>query len=137
MVVRTGSLGSDRLLGTNAADVIYGYDPNAGSPPKIAANVIVSGLDDPLYVASTPSQPDHLFILEKGGLVKIYNTGTGQTLATPFLNVSSQIATSGEQGLLGLAFAPDYATSRNFYVYLSTTDQDVGALPTSCCCSQF
>ena len=42
MVVRTGSLGSDRLLGTNAADVIYGYDPNAGSPPKIAANVIVS-----------------------------------------------------------------------------------------------
>jgi len=125
MVVRTGSLGSDRLLGTNAADVIYGYDPNAASPPKIAANVIVSGLDDPLYVASTPSRPDHLFILEKGGLVKIYNTGTGQTLATPFLNVSSQIATSGEQGLLGLAFAPDYATSRNFYVYLSTTDQDV------------
>jgi glucose/arabinose dehydrogenase len=91
----------------------------------MAANAIVSGLNNPLYLTSPPNDSNHLFILEKGGRVKVYNAGTGQTLGTSFLDVSSEIATSGEQGLLGLAFAPDYATSRKFYVYLSTTNQDV------------
>jgi glucose/arabinose dehydrogenase len=125
MAVQIGSRGSDELVGTGSADVIYGYDPSDGSPPTLAANAIISGLDNPLYVTSPPNSSDHLFILEKGGRVKVYDADTGQTLGTPFLDVSSQIATRGEQGLLGLAFAPDYATSRTFYVYLSTTDQDV------------
>ena len=125
MATRIGSGGSDRLVGTGSADLIYGYDPSAGSPPTMAANAIVSGLNNPVYVTAAPNNPSQLFILEKGGLVKVYDTGTGQTLGAPFLNLSSQIATSGEQGLLGLAFAPDYATSRKFYVYVSTTDQDV------------
>src|SRR5215212_2276539 len=125
MAIRVGSRGSDRLVGTNSADVIYGYDPTAGSPPTVAVNAIVSGLNNPLYVTSAPNNSNHLYMLEKGGLVKVYNSGTGQTLGTPFLDVSSQVATSGEQGLLGLAFAPDYATSRKLYVYLSTANQDV------------
>ncbi|MGF9762550.1 PQQ-dependent sugar dehydrogenase [Microvirga sp. 0TCS3.31] len=125
MAVLTGGRGSDRLVGTSSADVIYGYHPGAGSRPTMAANAIVSGLDNPLYVTSPPNSSDHLFILEKGGRVKVYNADTGQTLGNPFLDVTSQIATSGEQGLLGLAFAPDYATSRKLYVYLSTTNQDV------------
>jgi glucose/arabinose dehydrogenase len=125
MAVRIGSQAADRLSGTSAADVIYGYDPNARTPPTMAANMIVSGLENPLYLTSAPGNSRHLFILEKGGLVKVHDTSTGQTLGTPFLNVSSQIATDGEQGLLGLAFAPDFATSRTFYAYLSTTAGDV------------
>jgi glucose/arabinose dehydrogenase len=125
MAVRIGSQAADRLSGTSAADVIYGYDPNARTPPTMAANMIVSGLENPLYLTSAPGNPRHLFILEKRGLVKVYDTSTGQTLGTSFLNVSSEVATDGEQGLLGLAFAPDFATSRTFYVYLSTTDGNV------------
>jgi glucose/arabinose dehydrogenase len=125
MAIFEGTRGSDKLVGTNSADVIYGYDPTATSPPTLAANLIVSGLNDPLYLTSAPGRSSHLFILEKTGRIKVHNTGTDQTLTTPFLDVSSQIATGGEQGLLGLAFAPDYATSRKFYVYLTTTDQDV------------
>jgi glucose/arabinose dehydrogenase len=125
MAVRIGSQAADRLSGTGAADVIYGYDPNAGTPPTVAASMIVSGLENPLYLTSAPGNARHLFILEKRGLVKVYDTATGQTLGTSFLNVSTQVATDGEQGLLGLAFAPDFATSRTFYVYLSTTAGDV------------
>ena len=123
MAVRIGSQAADRLSGTSAADVIYGYDPNAGTPPTMAANAIASGLVNPLYLTSAPGNSNHLFILEKRGQVKVYDAGTGQVLATPFLTVN--VATDGEQGLLGLAFAPDFATSRQFYVYLSTTDGDV------------
>jgi glucose/arabinose dehydrogenase len=125
MAVRVGSQAADRLSGTGAADVIYGYDPNARTPPTMAASMIVSGLENPLYLTSAPGDPRHLFILEKRGLVKVYDTATNQTLGTSFLNVSTQVATDGEQGLLGLAFAPDFATSRTFYVYLSTTAGDV------------
>lgn len=125
MAVRTGSHAADRLTGTGSADTIYGYDPHAGTPATLAANVIVSGLEKPLYLTSAPGNPRHLFILEKRGLVKVYDTGTGQTLGTSFLNVSSDVRTDGEQGLLGLAFAPDFASSRKFYVYLSNTSGDV------------
>ena len=124
MAVRIGSQAADRLSGTSAADVIYGYDPNAGTPPTMAANAIASGLVNPLYLTSAPGNSSHLFIIEKRGQVKVYDAGTGQVLATPFLTVN-KLRRSGEQGLLGLAFAPDYATSRQFYVYLSTTDGDV------------
>jgi glucose/arabinose dehydrogenase len=125
MAVRTGSYAADRLIGTNSADTIHGYDPQARTPATIAANAIVSGLQSPLYLTSAPGDPGHLFILEKPGLVKVYDTSTGQTLGASFLNVSPEVRTDGEQGLLGLAFAPDFASSRKFYVYLSNGSGDV------------
>ena len=48
----------------------------------------------------------------------------GQVLATPFLDVSSQILTDGERGLLGLAFDPDFASNGFFYVYLINLSGD-------------
>src|SRR5690242_16362750 len=99
MAVRTGSRGSDNLVGTNSADVISGYDPSPTSPATIAAKVIASGLSDPLYLTSAPDSASHLFIVEKGGRVKV-SDGPGQIRNAPFLDVSSQIATAGEQGLL-------------------------------------
>ncbi|GEO13362.1 PQQ-dependent sugar dehydrogenase [Microvirga aerophila] len=124
MVTRIGNNAENILVGSSRADTIYGYDPQSTSAPTIAATAITSGLNSPLYLTIPPGDPNRLFVVEKGGLVKIHNAATGQTLATPFLDVSNQVATSGEQGLLGLAFAPDYATSRKFYVYLSNTAGD-------------
>jgi hypothetical protein len=45
----------------------------------------------------------------------------GNVLSTPFLNLSGAIACCGEQGLLGLAFPPDYAASGRFYVDFTDT----------------
>src|SRR6185437_8491454 len=59
-----------------------------------------------------------LFIVERGGRIKIINLDSGQVLPTPFLAVSSQILTDGERGLLGLAFDPNFATNGFFYVNL-------------------
>jgi hypothetical protein len=56
-----------------------------------------------------------LFVVEQGG--RIMEVRDGQKLATPFLDISSDVRAGGEQGLLSMAFAPDYATSRKFYVY--------------------
>ena len=83
------------------------------TPAEIALVPVVSGLSFPLFL-TTPEGDARLFIVEKGGRIRIVQNGT--LLATPFLNIATLVSTGSEQGLLGLAFHPDYATNGFFYV---------------------
>ncbi len=79
---------------------------------------VAQGLNLPLFVASPPGDTTRLFIVEqrgsdKRGRIKILKNGVLQS--APFLT-TPVLATDNEQGLLGLAFAPDYATSGRFFV---------------------
>jgi hypothetical protein len=65
-----------------------------------------------------------LFIVEKNGVIRILRLDTQQLLPTPFLNLTGQIATSGEQGLLGLAFHPDFSLNGFFYVNVINLNGD-------------
>ena len=71
----------------------------------------------PMYVTSPPGDATRLFVVERSGVIRVVRDGT--KLATPFLDISSEVNTDGERGLLSMAFAPDYATSGRFYVYLA------------------
>jgi glucose/arabinose dehydrogenase len=88
---------------------------------------IAQGLSFPLYVTAPPGDTTRLFIVERRGAdnrgrVKIWRNGA--VLARPFL--TTQVLASGnEQGLLGLAFAPDYATTGRFYINYTQTDGTV------------
>jgi glucose/arabinose dehydrogenase len=73
-------------------------------------------------VTAAPGDTDRLFIVERGGLIRIFEGGALH--ATPFLDVSGLIASGGERGLLGMAFHPDYATNGYFYVDYTDTDGD-------------
>jgi glucose/arabinose dehydrogenase len=75
---------------------------------------VVDGLQAPVQVTSAPGVPGLLFVVEQGGLVRVVKGGAIQP--RPFLDVRSLTHASGEQGLLGLAFAPDYKRSRQFVV---------------------
>ena len=81
--------------------------------------IIASGLTYPTFVTHAPGDSTRLFILEKGGRIRIYDRVNGTLLATPFLTIAVTGGTSlnDERGLLGLAFHPDYATNGQFYVY--------------------
>jgi hypothetical protein len=70
--------------------------------------------DHPTYVASAPGDDSRLFVVQKGGGIAVVHDGVVQP--TPFLKVPN-VHDDGEQGLLSMAFAPDYATSGRFYVY--------------------
>lgn len=76
---------------------------------------VVSGLDFPLYLTAPPGDLSRLFIVQKGGVIRIVKDGT--LLPVPFLDISAQVSTGGEQGLLGMAFDPDYASSSRFVVH--------------------
>jgi glucose/arabinose dehydrogenase len=81
---------------------------------------VLDGLDAPVQVTAPPGSRGVLYIVEQGGLVRVVKGGKLQP--QPFLDVQSLTRAGGEQGLLGLAFAPDYATSRRFVVDYTDTD---------------
>jgi glucose/arabinose dehydrogenase len=86
--------------------------------PAASAAVHLTPIADfslPVHVAAPPGDPHRLFVVEQGG--RIMEVRDGLKLATPFLDITSDVRSGGEQGLLSMAFAPDYATSRKFYVY--------------------
>ncbi len=77
---------------------------------------VASGLDRPVYALSPPGDGDRLFILEqKTGRVRILDLAQGQLAATPFATIGVAVA-GNEQGLLGMAFHPDYAQNGWFFV---------------------
>ena len=90
----------------------------AAAPP-LQTKIVASGLDSPLFVTA-PSADSRLFIVEQGGAIKILQNGAVQP--TPFLDLSNSVNTEGERGLLGMAFDPNFATNRRFYVdYIDKT----------------
>jgi len=74
---------------------------------EISVVRIASGLNQPLFVTAAPGDTDRLFIVEKGGRIRILNRITGVIESVPYLTVGG-LVTSGERGLLGMAFHPDY-----------------------------
>jgi glucose/arabinose dehydrogenase len=76
---------------------------------------VTSGLSSPLYVTHAPGDANHIYIVEQGGKIKVMDLDTNNT--TVFLDITTQVQSGGEQGLLGLAFSPDYETDDSFYVY--------------------
>ncbi|MGH6647761.1 PQQ-dependent sugar dehydrogenase [Aquabacterium sp.] len=85
----------------------------------LSGKVVVNDISQPVYLTA-PTGDSRLFALEKGGVVRII--ANGQTLATPFLDLSSKVDIESERGLLGLAFDPNYASNGRFYVnYIDKT----------------
>ncbi|HJQ24715.1 MAG TPA: PQQ-dependent sugar dehydrogenase [Blastocatellia bacterium] len=75
---------------------------------------VLSGLSAPLYVTSAHDGSNRLFIVEQAGRIKVLQPGA--TTPTIFLDISAKVLSGGEQGLLGLAFHPQFATNHRFYV---------------------
>jgi glucose/arabinose dehydrogenase len=87
-----------------------------GQPDIAYYEKISSGLTGPMQVATAPGDlTGRLFIVEKEGIIRIWN-GTS-LLGTPYLDITAKVLDIGEQGLLSIAFHPQYATNGFFFVY--------------------
>jgi len=96
--------------------------PDECQTEDLSAVRVADGLSSPVYVTAPPGDLARLFIVERAGRIKIL-TG-GAVLPTPFLDISGQVVTNGEQGLLSVAFHPQYATNGRFYVYFTNLSGD-------------
>ena len=82
---------------------------------RLALRPVADKLAQPVFVTHAGDGSGRLFVVEKPGLIRILEGG--RVLATPFLDIRDRVgSSSSEQGLLGLAFAPNYAGSGHFFV---------------------
>jgi glucose/arabinose dehydrogenase len=88
---------------------------NLHAAPVVKLEEIASGFQSPVEMVHSGDGSGRLFVVEQAGKIKVLRGNAA--LPTPFLDISALIASGGERGLLGLAFHPQYAINRAFYVY--------------------
>jgi glucose/arabinose dehydrogenase len=91
-----------------------GPNGSASPAPKVGFETVVGGLTAPLAIANAHDGSNRLFVAEQGGRIRIVRDG--RLGAAPFLDVSGEITSGGERGLLGVAFHPRYPADPRVFV---------------------
>jgi glucose/arabinose dehydrogenase len=96
--------------GLAAAAMLVAAADAAGEPPSdLVLQLVADGFAGPVAVTGAGDGSGRLFVVEQQGRIRIVGGGV-------FLDIASRVASGGEQGLLGLAFHPDYSNNGFFYV---------------------
>lgn len=106
------------VAGAAVAGRSQGGRADAASTFRLAA--VARGLDSPVGIATTASEPRRLYVVEQRGTVRVIDRG--RLRPGLFLDLRGRVQSGGEQGLLGLAFDPRY--ERNRLLYVNFTDRD-------------
>jgi glucose/arabinose dehydrogenase len=115
------------LAGGTPREVIVSGRPPSGedfdaTKIRISFSRIARNLSKPVFITHSGDNNGRLFIVEKTGRIRVIRQGTLR--GTPFLNLSGKVSTGSEQGLLGLAFHPDYGNNGRFYVNYTDVNGD-------------
>ena len=113
--VSDGRGGSAQLsLDVTVTDVIQDY----------IIQRVGTGFNQPLYALDLSDGSNRIVVLEKTGRARILDPGSGQILLEDFFNLSADISSDGERGVLGAALSPDFAQDRQVYVNLTNLAGD-------------
>src|SRR6185312_8922785 len=118
-VARAGRLAVLVAVFSLVAPAACGSVPAPSAPPALLAArgvklTRIGTFSSPTYVAQAPGDARRLFVVQQGGAIRVLRDG--HLLRAPFLDITRRVKSGGEQGLLSIAFAPDYATSGRCYV---------------------
>jgi hypothetical protein len=105
----------------NTSAVCAGVPTVAGT--AIASVRVASGLTAPVHLAAPRLDPNRVFVVEQPGRIRVIRDGV--LLGPAFLDITGLVTYGGEQGLLALAFHPDYETNGRFFVYYNDAAGDV------------
>jgi glucose/arabinose dehydrogenase len=112
---------SDGETTTAAAPAPEAQQP-AGDGERGVRALEIGVFEQPVYLAAPPRERDDLYVVEKTGRIVIVRNG--EPLPEPFLDLAAEVSSSYEQGLLSMAFAPDYERSGRFYVDYTDAEGD-------------
>jgi uncharacterized repeat protein (TIGR03806 family) len=96
--------------------------PTPGTVSTAEAFPNLPNFDLPVFVTAPPGDTNRVFVVEQTGKIRVFQNTPSVSSSTVFLDIPAHVSTfwkTGEQGLLGLAFHPDYANNKTFYVYYS------------------
>ena len=112
---------SDEVVPRTVTGVVADRSKVVPGGPVLQVQRIDAKLSSPVQVTSTPSDPDHLYVVQQGGQVVRTNLdGTGKQVV---VDLSSRIRSGGEQGLLSVAFHPGFATNGRLFVNYTDTEK--------------
>jgi len=104
--------GSIAAAPTSSTSTTGGASATAASASVKLAHV--GTFDAPVFVTAPRGERRRVFVVEQNGRIRVLRAG--KVRPAPFLDIASRVTAGGEQGLLSMAFAPDYAKTRRFYV---------------------
>ncbi|MFB3906398.1 MAG: sorbosone dehydrogenase family protein [Acidobacteriota bacterium] len=91
---------------------------SAFAPSEILLEPVASGFESPVLVTDAGDGSGRLFVVEQRGRIRVVRSG--ELLPQPYLDITATVESGGEKGLLGLAFHPDFAQNRRFFVNYTT-----------------
>jgi len=83
-----------------------------------------ANIASPTEIVASPTNDNRIFVVQQSGIIKIVNPN-GVIETSDFLNITDRVNFNGEMGLLGLAFHPQFATNRYFYVYYNRAGRTI------------
>ncbi len=83
----------------------------------ISLSPVVTGVTAPVYLTHAGDGSGRLFVVEQAGRIRLIQNSARSVSSTPFLSITDRVRCCVEEGLLSVAFPPDYASSGQFYVY--------------------
>jgi glucose/arabinose dehydrogenase len=95
-------------------------EPGAGG--LLELTTVASGLDSPVFLTAAPGERNRLYVVEQAGRIRVLEDGV--LVEEPFLDITSQVSSGGERGLLSMAFHPRYASNGLFYVDYTDLEGD-------------
>jgi glucose/arabinose dehydrogenase len=107
---------------TLACAIALAVSPLTEARGQLRATPVASGLDRPLGLIAYPGRTDTFLVFEQAGRVRVLQAGA--VTATDFVDLRSDIASGGEQGLLGMVLAPDFTTSGRFFLSFTNRSGD-------------
>jgi glucose/arabinose dehydrogenase len=117
------------LVALSAALLIGAWAGRAEAKPKVGDGTggielrKLGEFDQPTYVENAPGADKLLFVVEQTGTIRILR---GKKLVGhPFLNIEGLVQCCGEEGLLSVAFPPEYNKSGRFYVYYTVNGGEI------------
>jgi len=117
------------LFGTGCLFGCSGDDGQQNSPLPTSTSLtlepVTTNLTFPVFMTAAPNDRTRLFIVEKRGLIRIYDRNNSSLNQTAFLDLRGFVSTVGERGLLGMAFDSGYNANFQFYVFYTNTTGDI------------
>jgi glucose/arabinose dehydrogenase len=106
-----------KVVAAILAVALFAFPVPGTAQSGLRAVVHARGFSLPVAIVQDPTNRSVQFVVQQGGRIRVVQSGT--LLATDFLDLTPEVASEGERGLLGLAFAPDYAASGRFFVHFT------------------
>jgi glucose/arabinose dehydrogenase len=106
--------------------LIAAWATTAAAQDGLRLELVVEGLEQPVFVRHAGDGSERLFVVEQAGRILIVDAG--ELLAEPFLDISEEVLSGGERGLLGLAFHPQFADNRRYFVHYTRAEDGASVI---------